>query len=399
MAKDVALIGAAVLFGQRHGFHLARPLRRTFLPVLWGAFVFVVVLQAFNFNTPSLAVGVLGVRSYLLYSVLLILLPVALERVRRPEHVITAIVLVGVVPVLLLGWYQFYQPVGSWINQYVAEDMAEVGVLSNPRITGTFSYIGGMGAFLSFALFLGMGILLAGLKHKHRWYQWLGGGLLLLALIVAPMNGSRSVVYGVFVPLPFILYASLRRQKKGGVLAGIIVLLALGGVVASESEWAAQGWETIEYRIENASDQDTRIQTMLLDPFYKLSVGGLTGYGTGATHQAAGALSASGRVSIPGVYYEGELGRVIIELGIVGGALFVLLKLFLAWVAWQAMVRARTAWRSLLSIVAFGKLFLSAGAGMIVFNHIAGALYWICAGCAVWVWSRQEIERNAYRAA
>ena len=390
IAKDVALIGALAMFGLRHKVRLTAPIRQTLLPILWGGFGALVVLQAFNFNVQSPIVGVLGIRSYLLYTVLLVLMPIALEHVERPRRLLFTITLGVVVPVLLLGMYQYSQPVGSWINQYVADDAQAVGVLSRPRITGPFSYIGGMGAFLTFTLFFSLGIFLAGLKFQQRFYQIVGGGLLALALVVAPMNGSRGVVLGLLVPLPFVLYAILRRQRGLAVGLTLLLLTLAGAYAASESAWLTRGWEVIEYRMENASDQDTRVQSILLDPIRKVPVGGLLGYGAGSTHQAATALSSEGRIQIDGVGYEGELGRVIIELGVIGALLFVSLKAWLAWIAWKAMCRASDAWTTSLSVMAFSQLFLYLGIGMIVFNHVSSSLYWICAGCAVWVWSRQE---------
>jgi len=397
VAKDVVLVGALVLFGQRYGYRLATPLRRTLLPALWGGFAFVVCLQAFNFNIPSVSVGLLGIRSYLLYSSLLIILPAALEHVDRHERLVTILVLGVVVPVLVLGIYQYFQPMDAWVNDYLAEEMENAAVMGHPRIAGTFSYLGGMASFLTFSAFLGVGVLVAGARHDHNWYKGLGGGLLLLAMIVAPMNGSRGVVYGLALPLPFVLYVVAKRRTLIALLGTVVVVGAIGGAVALESDWATTGWETITYRIETASDQDTRIQTMLLDPVRKVPVGGLLGYGAGATHQAATALSETGRVQIEGVYYEGELGRVLIELGVVGALFFLALKVWLAWMAWRAMRRARTAWEDLLSILSFCVLFLNAWVGMIAFNHIAGAIYWVCAGCAAWVWSRQELEIRALR--
>jgi hypothetical protein len=400
IAKDISLLGALLLFGAQHKIRLTTPLRQTVLPVLWGGLSFIVILQSFNLNVPSLAVGVLGIRSYLLYSTLLVLLPVALEYVQKPKRVLIIIALTVIVPVLLLGMYQYTQPVGSWINQYVADDAQAVGVMSHPRITGTFSYIGGMGAFLSFSLFFSLGLFLAGLTHQHRFYQVLGGSLLALSLVVAPMNGSRSVVLGMLIPLPLVLYAILRRRRRGlAVIASLCLLTVVGGYIASENAWLTQGWEVIEHRLETASDQDTRVQNMLLDPIRKVPVGGLLGYGTGATHQAASALSEGGRLQIKGVGYEGELGRVLIELGVFGFLFFLALKAWIAWVAWQALCRAQNAWTTFLSVMSFSSLFLKAGISMIVFNHISGALYWICAGCAVWVWSRQEHRLRLQRSA
>jgi hypothetical protein len=394
VAKDVALLGTLVLFGTHQKLRLTVPLRRSSLPVVWGSLTFIVAIQAFNLNVPSVAVGLLGIRSYLLYTVLLLLLPVALERVDRPERVLLGVSLGLIVPVLLLGMYQYSQPVGNWINQYVADDAQAAGVLSRPRITGTFSYIGGMGSFLLFSLFFALGILLAGFRDRRRFYQILGGGLLGLALIVAPMNGSRSVVFGLLLPLPLVLYAVLRQRRGLAVGIGLLLLTTAGAYVATQSAWVTQGWEVIDHRMENASDQDRRIQNALLDPIRKIPVGGVLGYGTGSTHQAANALSSRGRVQIEGVGYEGEPGRVIIELGVFGGLLYLALKAWLAWIGWQALRRSSSTWTTMLSVMSFSMLFYHLGTGMIVFNHISSALYWICAGCAVWVWSREEVEKK-----
>jgi len=395
VAKDIALLGSLLLLSENRSLQLTNPLRRTLLPLLWGGFACIVFLQAFNLNVPSIAVGVLGIRSYLLYSTLLILLPMALQRVQRPKRLLLFVSLGLIVPVLLLGMYQYSQPVGSWINQYVADEAKTVGVLSRPRITGTFSYIGGMGAFLTFSLMAGIGVLLAGLRYQDRFYQVLGGGLLGLALVVAPMNGSRSVVLGPLIPLPFILYVFLRRRRGLAVGVSLLLLAGAGAYVASESGWVTRGWEIIEERMEGNYDElEGRMEGTVTGPLAKISYGGVLGYGAGSTHQAAGALSSEGRLRI-GIGYEREIGRVLLELGVFGALVYLALKAWLAWIGWRALCRASSAWTSMLAVTSFSYLFLMLGTGMIVFNHVSGALYWICAGCAVWVWSRQEVQRHA----
>lgn len=396
LAKDVALVGALILFGMQQRFRLPRPIRNTLLPALWGGFALVLLLQIFNPNFPSLAGSAMGARAYIMYTPLLILMPMLLERVKRPERWMLGVGLGIIVPVLILGIYQYNQPIDAWINQYVLEDQQLAAVAGRPRITGTFSYIGGMGAFMSFSVMLSGAMLLAGLRYSHRLYTYLGAGLLALSLIVAPMTGSRGVVLGVLVPLPLVLYAVFKGNRGLSVAATLSVLALVGTLIISESPWASQGWDALQERMATASDRDTRVESILMDPIYKLEVGGILGYGAGATHQAAGALAPGGRVNV-GVHYEGELGRVIIELGFVGAFFFVLLKAYLAWIAWQAMIRAATPWETFLGILVFSRLFLSVGSGMIVFHHINSAIYWLCAGIAVWLWSRQEVRLKARR--
>jgi hypothetical protein len=391
--KDVALVGALILFSQRHRFELPRVYRGTMLPTLWGTFAAFVCIQAFNLNQGSPLVGVvLGIRSYLLYTTLLVLMPYALQRLRRPERLVLAVSVVFAA-VMALGMYQYYQPSKAWINKYVAEGVNAVAVQGRARITGTFSYIGGMAAFMGFGLFFTLATFLVGYRRGHKFYMWVGGLALAIALIAAPMNGSRSVIFGFLVPLPFIAYAVGRGSDGVLYLAGACLVLGLGWYVASGTPWLA-GWDTLMYRIENSEAVEERSTNMLLDPLYKVKAGGIFGYGAGSTHQAAGALSSrANRPDVGGL--EGEMGRVVVELGILGALLFFALKLLLAWIAWQALQRAHGAWEEIVAITCFGTLFLATVVGMIVFNHIAGAIYWICAGSVVWLWAVQQERARA----
>jgi hypothetical protein len=345
-------------------------------------------LQAFNLRVPSPAVGLLGIRNYLLYSALLVMVPMALQYVRRPKRLVTVIGLVVIAPVLALGFYQYTMPVTHWINQYVATGAPVNAIEGDPRITGPFSYIQGMGTFLVFSLAFGASVFIAGFRRGDRWYQVLGGALFAFALIVAPMNGSRSVIFGFFLAVVFVLYRALQQGRRTSMVVGICVMVLAGGYAMTQTDWATQGWDAFEQRVETASDQGTRVESMLWDPIEKVHI--LLGYGAGSTHPGASALSASGRVYPEGVNYEEELGRVIVELGLIGGVLFSALKLWILWMAWDAMGRARTSWEDILCMTAFIVAALHLIVEKIVFNHIGGSIYWLCAGAALWVWSRRD---------
>jgi hypothetical protein len=392
IAKDVVLLASLGLFLLRYGFPLTAPLRRSALPLLWGGLAFIVALQAFNLNVPSLAAGVFGVRNYLLYSVLLVMMPLALEHVQRPGRLIAIIALVGVVPVLALGFYQYTMPVDHWINQYVAVGSPVEAIQGDPRITGTFSYIQGMGTFIVFTLAFGAGVLVSGIRRGNQWYGALGLPVLALALVVAPMNGSRSVVFGFALALPFVLYSAFRRGRRMSLVVAVCGLVLVGGYVGTQTEWATQGWAAFQQRVETASDQGTRVESMLWDPITKVGPAGITGYGAGSTHPTASALSSEGRVRVPGVSYEEELGRVIMELGVIGGGFFLGLKLWLLWMTWRGMQRARSAWEDVICMTAFVVAFQHLIVEKIVFNHVGGAIYWLCMGAAAWVWSRQQVD-------
>jgi hypothetical protein len=388
IAKDLVLLGGFGLFLDRYGFRLPTAAERTALPLIWGGLALIVCVQAFNLRIPSAAVGILGIRNYLLYSVLLIMVPMALQYVQRPRRLVTIVGLVVVAPVLILGFYQYTMPVDHWINQYVAIGAPVAKVEGDPRITGTFSYIGGMGSFLVFSLALGTAVFVAGIRRGDRWYQIVGPPLFALALAVAPMNGSRSVVFGFFLAVPFVLYQAFQQGRRSSLILGICALLIMGGYVGSQSQWATQGWTAFEQRVETASDQETRIKSMLMDPIEKAHI--IFGYGAGSTHPGASVLSSEGRVYPAGVNYEEELGRAIVELGLVGGVVFLLFKLWVLWMTWEGMKRAQTSWEDILCMTAFIVAFLHLVVEKIVFNHIGGSIYWLCAGAALWVWCRRD---------
>jgi hypothetical protein len=388
IAKDLVLLGAFGLFVERHGFRLPAAAKSTALPLLWGGLAVIVCLQAFNLRVPSVAVGLLGIRNYLLYSVLLVMVPMALQHVNRPKRVVSTVGLGIVVPVLILGFYQYRMPVSHWINQYVAVGAPVTAMEGDPRITGTFSYIGGMEALLVFSLALGVGITLAGMRRGDRYYQIFGTSLLILALVVAPMNGARSVIFGFFLAVPFVVYRALQRGRRKSLILGICVLVIGLCYAGTQIEWATQGWDAFEQRVETASDQGNRAEAMLWDPIEKIHI--LVGYGAGSTHPGATALSSEGRVHPTGVSYEEELGRVIVELGLIGGAIFLALKLWILWMTWDGMKRAQNSWEDIICMTAFTFAFLHVVVQKIVFNHIGGSVYWLCAGAALWVWSRRD---------
>ncbi|MCS4194424.1 hypothetical protein GGP50_002650 [Salinibacter ruber] len=397
-AKDAVLLGALGHFLLRNDFRLPVPIRKTALPLLWGGLTYIVCLQAFNINVPSILVGILGIRSYLLYTVLLVLMPRAMSYVKRPSRLMTFVGLGVVAPVLVVGVYQFLMPTAHWINQYAATE-AHVSRLGKEgvRISGTFSYIQGMSSFLTFSLGFSVGVLVAGIQWGKRWYQVLGGGLTVLSLAVAPMNGARSLIFGFFLSVPFVLYAAFRRSRTTSLFTGLALLVLVGGYIGTQVQWATEGWTAFQGRIENVSDQESRIEFLILDPIRKLPVGGILGYGAGSTHQAARVISTRGQISIPGVSYEPEPGRVILELGILGALLLFGLRLWMLWMAWKGMMNVRNALEAVICITAFVMAFQFLYIGKIVFDHVGGSLYWLSMGTALWVWGKQNLRSNSRR--
>lgn len=397
--KDVVLVGAFALFSLNHSpFQFPQPVKWTWLPLLLILYIYIVVLQAFNFTQPNLAVRVLGLKAHLAYLPLLVLFPALLASLRRftPEQLLLGYMGFVALPVMLLGIYQFFQPTNAWINRYVSGTENVAGIAGHPRITGTFSYIAGMTRFLLFNTLLGFGVLVGGLMTDRRWLTWSGAVFLGLCLIVLPMPGSRGPVYLSGVLIAGISVLLLQRRRGGlSILLGVLLAVVVAGAVVTQAN-VGEGWMTLQSRIETVDDTEGRIEGMFMGPIRGIKQAGLFGYGVGSLHQAAprlvpGASSASSWVPVG--YVENGIMRIIYELGAVGWLVLLALKVTIAWMAYQALQRAKSAFEFAVSILAVGQ-----GVVHIVFPVVffvtTTVAYWTGVGLMLYVWSCQELRRH-----
>jgi hypothetical protein len=398
--KDgVLLLALAAFFTARtERVALPPPLWKTAFPFLLGAYGFIVVLQGFNLRQPNLLVGLFGIKNHLLYASLLVLMPAVVRTVRIPSRWLKAYLLGIALPVLLLGVYQYYQPPGHWINRYVAETEYIAALPGGkPRITGTFSYIGGMSTFLVFNISVGLGLILGALWTRSRTLIAVAGGFLLFTLLVAPMNGSRSVLYAFVIPFPVLVYQVFKKpglsSRAGG---GLVIALIL--VVPLTQAGITGGWTAFLDRVEQAGDAESRIEGTVLGPFRTLYQAGPLGYGVGTTHQGAGRLvpdQAPGSW-LPTGRVETQTTRLMLELGWLGWVVLMLLKLHLTYLCYQVIDWARNAMELTIGVAAFSFVSIQL-AGSVAFNATTGALYWGLAGLALAVWSVQAAALDRAR--
>lgn len=400
VVKDAVLAGAFVIYSFGHSpFQLPRPVRGTWFPFLLGLYIYVVVLQAFNFTQPNLTVRILGLKAHLAYLPLVILLPALLASLRRwsPEQLVIGYMGLVAVPVMLLGIYQFFQPPTAWINQYVADTDSVSGVAGYPRITGTFSYIAGMTSFMLFNTLLGFGVLVGGLMTGRRWITWAGALFLGLCIVVMPMTGSRGPVYFSGVLIAGV--SLLLLQRRGGissVFVGMILAIGVAGLIFVQTD-LDEGWRALQERIESTTDEERRIEGLLTGPIVGIEQAGLLGYGVGSLHQAAprlvpGATSASEWVPVG--YVENAVVRLIYELGALGWFVVLALKCTIAWMAYQALQRARSTFEFAVSVLALGKGVMHILVP-VVFVVTTGVTYWAAVGLLLYVWSCQELRQTA----
>lgn len=379
LAKDVLLIALFALHGvsgRRRESLLKGSLVGSVIPVFVGW----VALQAVNPALPSLELGIFGFKTYVLYLVFLSLVPMAYANVQELETDLRRLLWL-MLPVLALGIAQFGLPPGHWLNQYVkaSAGVATFGAdFGRARITSTFPYITGLVTFLSFAFSLCIGLLAA-----RRW-AWAANSLpylaLALTLMVMPMTGSRGPVFAAALTLPLFVLGAMHRKlvSTSAVLRLIVPAIVIYGAV---SYYAADAISAFELRRTTSDSASERFWQAFTEPFDFADAAGILGYGAGSTHQAAPALTGGdGSYSwLPIHAFEGEPGRVMIEIGGIGFCLFFFIKIGMCALAWQAMTRGQTPAQVGLAGAAL-MFFVAHIYAPMVFNSTAGALFWFLGG-------------------
>lgn len=393
LAKDALLVAMAAAYLMRYGASLPVGIARTAFAGWLGAYAAITALQVLNPSLPSLLLGLVGLKSHLLYAALLALVPAAF---RDTDELLRALryLTVPFLLVLMLGMAQFYFPIDHPINRYVrgtAQDVATFGLFHRVRVTSTFSYISGMTVFVFFALCVGVALLAAG-----RWRvtaNKLAITCIVAALVVVPMTGARWIFYMLALCVPVFLYGMMRS----GVLTSryALRLIVLGSLaVAAISFWSIDALESFQYRRQTASDTQARVEALTLKPL-KLGVeAGLLGYGAGATHQVAPVLArdAGYYAWLPTTDFEDETGRIMLELGILGFVVAFGMRVYLCRLAWVAMMNGGTHAEKALAGGALA-FFLAHLVSPIVFNVTAGALYWFFAGVVATILRDQHLRR------
>jgi hypothetical protein len=221
--------------------------------------------------------------------------------------------------------------------------------------------------------------------------------VLSMAILGMLMTGSRGPVVIVGATFPIYWWLAVVREKQSGatfvrLLVGVLLVGAFVTLVGTDAIGAFQG-RAIGNRLELLG----RITEPFAAPFRVLPAAGLLGYGIGATHQAATAVTKG----IPpfswlhGHLIEVEPGRVMLELGPLGFVLIYLGRLQLIALALRQAFRLKTLFHRSIAVSSF-MIFLSALPGGVVFDVTTGLLYWFFGGL---LFLAMRLDRQAVQAA
>jgi hypothetical protein len=393
-AKDALLVGAYV------GFFRRRP-RWSYpkAPVLYAGLAFAILLglfQIFNPKLPNFLVGVLGFKAYFLYVPLIFVVPSVFRDDAELARFLKRYVLV-VFPVVLLSLAQFFSPAGSILNTYAQPtDIGSISTFGSSRYvrtTGTFSYISGYTSYL-----LTTTILILMILTTTRWR--FRGNLVIYAALGMVMlgimlSGSRGPVFLLALIFPIYWWLGVVREKQSGQTF-VRLLLGLGLLVVSLTSAGDQAVTAFSQRASSSEDIASRLTFPFVSPVHMLPHAGLFGFGIGATHQAAAALTGGIQNAwLINVAPEAETGRVMLEIGPLGFFAVYLVRLALAAFAFRQALRLRLLFHRAVAISALLFLIVQIPGG-IIFDVTAGVYYWFLAGL---VFLAVRLDRQAVLAA
>jgi hypothetical protein len=379
-AKDIVLLAAYVGFWNSRAQLRFRLTPLPGLAVALGLAAFFGALQVFNPRLPSLALGVLGFRSYFLYAPLAFVLPAAFDDDAALGRFLKWYLLIPI-PVGLLAGLQFFAPGGSALNVYArggADTVSTFGSSTYVRVTGTFSYISGYGGYLLASAILLL-IVFATVRWRLRGHLRLYAALTMTILGML-MTGSRGPIFILAVLFPAYWVLAVAREAGGAATAGrLLVAATLLGLLVANAAPEALG--AFRGRAASASDFTGRLASPFTAPWHMLDDAGALGFGIGSTHQAASVLLGSQvrQNWLSGAAPEAESGKVMLELGPLGFLLVYFLRVYLAAFALRCALRLKTRFHRALATGAFLQALVAIPGG-VIFDPTGSLYYWFLIG-------------------
>ena len=372
-AKDACLLAGLLLFGLRPT--ATRAALRLFAPfvlalaALWGW----ALLEVANPSQPSLWLGLLGLRSYALWWLAPVVVASALRN--RAERDGALIVLSGVaLCVAAFALFQFSQPATAQVNLYSqgireGSEATSIPGTGRPRVTSTFSYITGFADFVGLAP---AALLALGLQARSRLAQRAALAAAALSVAVAPVSGSRGALVVGVTSIVLVFFGAGLLSTRGGrrvfaalLAAGVLAFLVTPAGVSGVRD-RFQGDDT-------ASRFADLVQAVPLYPLFVIDYPPL-GIGAGMQQNVRTSLGVETEWGS-----EGETGRVLIELGLLGYLFMTLCRLGLV----VALLRLARQARRLKNRSLAGGALAYAGLALtssLVFDHVSQALFFINVG-------------------
>jgi hypothetical protein len=309
------------LYALSHGYMLRGRLARAWLffaVLTTGVGIFPFLLEGIDFRAWAL-----GGRTYWLYLPLAFVVANAFRREDFEKFVRLNVMIA--LPYAALVVYQYKSPPFSWINRRISEDDPVVGVaLGLIRPNGLFTYTS---QNVEYATFLVANFVAFSFMRREKS---LDSFLLMVGTVgvgsVAVLTGSRSIYFIVVITLLVAIGGSFIARPTGKTLRqiGLIVFSLVVSAYLMTTVYSDM-FAAMQVRVEDASRSEGSLWDRLAYSFNvveALWTAPVLGYGIGT-----GTPSLTRFLGVTALRYgEGELQRVVNELGILFGGAFLLFR-------------------------------------------------------------------------
>lgn len=392
-----------LLFGMLYGFFILGryPVVKVkyFYQYLILLFVTLCLFGFFNNrNQNSMMVGIIGLTVHLIFLPLIHVAQFLFKNL-NVFSVFSRVLTYIAFPICILGMIQFYLPTDHPINGFVNEEQLITKVAGFTRISSIFSFVKIFNAYLLFSITFLTGVLLNRLlKNKTIIIESLA---ILLLIINMFMTGSRLpiglmlfnfIIIGVYV---FLSFSGLRKTVVVIFVLGFtstVFLYFTTDLFNDPVDATIARIEKAESRHRTESTGYTDLQLRLMDrlDIFKFSKhAGWTGYGIGMAYQGS-----QGFIQRPiPFYFEEEGERIVLELGIIGGVVVVLLRLSLFLFAlqvlrWCKSVEIKLLMLPLLLYILPGILTIQ----NITYSYMENFIYYFAIGLIIALYKIQQKE-------
>jgi hypothetical protein len=400
-AKDFLLLGSYVgyFFGKGHrqpaqfdaGLNLI-----LITSVVWTFF------ESLNPGTGSLVAGLFGWRAYVYYLPLCFMVP-SLFRTNTDFERFLRFYLALALPICALGMAQFQSSSDSPLNTYAAGvgSPAETGTIAVfgddqfVRVTGTFSYVSGFGAYLIFTLAL---ILPTLISTRNKLWRAIFAGALIMVTGCIVMTGSRApALGGALILAGFLVLTLLTGTSKERTYWWVYLLTSAVGIVATLF-FFEKAVNALQQRTEGSlAEGQNRLVAAVREPWDYLAFAGIFGYGDGITQPAVGALRTALHLAAPASEYasptDAENSRVMMELGVPGFFLWYGLRVGIVIVLWRTRERLQSAFLRQVALGGFLVLLYQLFT-VTMFNPTSNIYHWFIAGF-IFLLPRLDAQREA----
>lgn len=291
-----------------------------------------------NFLNPtyktSWLVKIFGLLNYLFFIPLTLIVPHYFSSITFLEKTIRFIAYLSI-PIFIVGIIQYYLPVDHILNYLPNEDQKFNKVAEFTRSNSIFSFVKIYNVYLLFTTTLFFGyIFYLYRKNKSPLFYIV---LLLFGILNQFMTGSRlplGLMVASFVIISIYIFlniSTLRKTITLSLVVGVTTMLLVYNISSTFNTAISAFFKRSEF-VEQVAEKGVEgysAKSRLIDKltaFKYAEQAGLIGFGIGTTYQGTGMVLANWRVDVP---FEEEGERVVLELGIIGGLLVFLTRLFI----------------------------------------------------------------------